>query len=699
MPSSPHRQLIVISNTPKVCFQIAQEMTTTLQTLWLSDRQIAGQTTLSMNKATTVLGQEYQAVVFNSHREIDKEINKEIAFDANAFGAVVGTIVAGGYLLLLTPDFSQWSANSYFIQRFIVLLKQFSPFFANKNQSALPLTVPMALIAQKNHILIDEQQTVFNAMLRVKQGHRRRPLVLTSDRGRGKSTLLGKLAAHLLQQGCCNIIVTAPSRKIANTLLNAAMVVLSELENAHQLLKGLQFLSPDALHQQKLSADLILVDEAASLPLPMLGDFVKQHSRIIFATTEHGYEGCGRGFAIRFHTLLDKLCPQWKQARLTQPFRWHIDDPLEKFSFELLLLNADIAKLNNAFPSIPATRAIPLLDYQLEQVEQCKLLSNETLLREIFGLFVSAHYQTKPSDLVRLLDDPQYQIFTLRYQTHLIATALMVREGGFSELLAEEIYYGNRRPQGHLVPQLLATHAGIKQAPCYDADRIMRIAVHPEIQGRGIGSYLLKYLINYSKHNNKIDYIATSFGATSELLSFWRKAGFQTVQIGMKRDASSGAHSIIMLQSFTRDGQVLQTKASDHFHKALPLLLADPLRDLEAPLVANLFKLFKLITREFALSCAEQDILIGFTEQQRGYENSIAVIYKLTLHCLSQPHPSLNLTPEELQILIAKVLQKHHWKSLVQLTNTDGKKQAMVLLKQAVKKLIQSVRAQETPMK
>jgi tRNA(Met) C34 N-acetyltransferase TmcA len=84
--------------------------------------------------------------------------------------------------------------------------------------------------------------------------------------------------------------------------------------------------------------------------------------------------------------------------------------------------------------------------------------------------------------------------------------------------------------------------------------------------------------------------------------------------------------------------------------------------------------------------------LVGFTEQQRGYENSISVIYKLTLHCLSQPHQSLNLIPEELQILIAKVLQKHHWKSLVQLTNTDGKKQTIVLLKQAVKKLIQSIR-------
>jgi tRNA(Met) cytidine acetyltransferase len=678
MPNTSQRQLIIISDTPEVCFQMAKKMTVNIKTLWLSDDTIDAQTTLSMKKATTVLGQEYQAVVFNSH----PNINKNIAFDANAFGAVVGTIVAGGYLLLLTPELSQWTDNSYFIQRFIALLKRTPTIFYTKDQSPLPLITPTALLPEINETLISEQQTVFNAMLRVRQGHRRRPLLLTSDRGRGKSTLLGKLAAYLLQQGCSNIIVTAPSRKIAETLLNAAMVTVENLDNRYELLKGLQFLAPDELHQQKPNADLILVDEAASLPLPMLGDFVKQHSRIIFATTEHGYEGNGRGFAIRFRSLLDKLCPQWKQAHLEQPFRWLINDPLEKFSFELLLLNAEIADLNDV-----CIHQLAGVAYQIERIEPRQLLANETLLGEIFGLFVNVHYQTKPSDLVRLLDDKQYQIFTLRYQTHLIATALMVREGGFSQPLAEEIYYGNRRPQGHLVPQLLATHAGIKEAPCYYADRIMRIAVHPKVQGCGIGSYLLKYLTRYSKQHNKVDYIATSFGATSELLSFWRKAGFQTVQIGIKRDASSGAHSIVMLQSFTQNGQYLQARAGDHFHTALPLLLADPLRYLEAPLVANLFKLFSQKKR-LDLSRSEQDALVGFTEQQRGYENSIAIIYKLTLYCLSQSHQSLNLTPQELQILIAKVLQKHHWLSLAKLTNIKGKKQSMALLRQAVRKLV-----------
>jgi tRNA(Met) cytidine acetyltransferase len=683
-----HRQLIIISDTFSNTVQSARDFTANTNVLWLSNESIEGQETLALSKATTLLGQAYQIVVFNTHNGDDQSI----AFDANAFGAVTGTIIGGGYLVLLTPALSQWKTKSRFVQRFIYLLQGSFVTFYTKDNPPFLTNKATTLAPYHNPILIDEQHVAFDAMWRVMQGHRRRPLVLSADRGRGKSTILGKFAAHLLQQGKCTLIVTAPSRKIAETLFNAAKIALDSVSNANNLLEGLRFLSPDELQQQKPTADLVLVDEAASIPLPMLSNFVKQHSRLIFATTEHGYEGSGRGFTLRFSTLLDRLCPQWHRVQLKQSFRWQANDPLELFSFNALLLNAEIVDVNNTslLELMTSSSAQLLSNCEIARIEQDDLLANETQLREIFGLFVSAHYQTKPSDLVRLLDDDNYLIFTVRYKTHLVATALLAKEGGFSEALAEDIYHGNRRPQGHLIPQLLATHAGIKQAPCYQCYRIMRVAVHPELQGRGIGSHLLQYLIKYSQQQSDVDYIATSFGATPELVSFWHKAGFKAVQIGMKRDASSGLHSVIMLHPLSIQADKLQATARENFKQALPHLLADPLRDLEASIIAALFtpSLIKNRQKKLRLNEAERYILYGFTEQQRGYENSIAVIHKLTLHSLSKQHLLTILTPEELQIVIAKVLQKQHWQILAKLTKVNGKKQALICLRKAIKKLV-----------
>ncbi|RTZ63286.1 MAG: hypothetical protein DSZ29_07240 [Aquificaceae bacterium] len=671
-PQQQHRQLLVISGKFEDCVAMAKQRLKSLNYLWLSDTDLTEQVTLPMSKASMVLGQEYDVVVFDAFSS-----GQENTFNANAFGIVTGTIIGGGYLILLTPDLRSWADKSHFLQRFTRLLQQSSALFFDHKQPLPALTVP-ARKKVTTPLLFKDQQDAFVMMQSVISGHRRRPLVLTSDRGRGKSTLLGWFAAHLLEQGRTHIIVTAPSRKIAETVFQAAHQSLSQV-GSEEKLAGLHFLSPDELNQQKPQADLILIDEAASIPLPLLERFIKQHSRLIFATTEHGYEGSGRGFALRFKKILDKCSPYWKSATLDTPCRWAKDDPLENFTFDALLLKTELADMSGVVVAKPTS-------YHVAIIKQDDLIADESLLRELFGLLLSAHYQTRPSDLVRLLDDKNYQIFVVRTAKKILATALVAIEGGFSKALADAIYNGKRRPQGHLIPQTLATHAGVKDAPCYLGERIIRIAVHPELQGQGIGSYLLRQIINTAQKNAKVDYIATSFGATPELVSFWHQAGLQTVQIGMKRDASSGTHSVVMLHPLNKKAELLYKRAQTNFAASLPLLLADPLRDLEAPLVAILFvKLFG--KNDFALlelTDTENQALIGFYEQNRGYESSISAIYKLTLYRLSQ---GCYLSPEELQLLIAKVLQKKSWQQLVALTHATGRKQLISILRQTVKKL------------
>ena len=83
----------------------------------------------------------------------------------------------------------------------------------------------------------------------------------------------------------------------------------------------------------------------------MLTDFLTHYSRIVFASTQHGYEGSGRGFAINFKKILDSVAPEWVNCELSTPIRWSENDTLENFVFDALLLKAEPADINNVEPS------------------------------------------------------------------------------------------------------------------------------------------------------------------------------------------------------------------------------------------------------------------------------------------------------------------------------------------------------------
>ena len=153
--------------------------------------------------------------------------------------------------------------------------------------------------------------------MRVVTGHRRRPVVLTSDRGRGKSAAFGIAAAQLIQAGREHILVTGPRMRAAQAVLDHARSLLPR--ERHQ---AIGFRAPDELLRDSPHADVLLVDEAAAIPAPLLEGLLKRYSRIAFATTVHGYEGTGRGFAVRFNRSLDRYSNSWKQLTLAAPIRW-----------------------------------------------------------------------------------------------------------------------------------------------------------------------------------------------------------------------------------------------------------------------------------------------------------------------------------------------------------------------------------------
>lgn len=646
MQFSPNdRHILVLTGKQTDSLRYAKEITSELDSVNIVDPK----------KAQGSLGQEFDAVIF----DMDEQ------FDPNAFGAVSGTIRGGGFLILLRS--LSFNKESLFLTRFNQILENTPQVTFLETNTKKQLLLPQPEIRNFPEIYAsNDQAEVVSAIIKVVKGHRRRPLVITSDRGRGKSAALGIAAAELAKNDVKNIIICAFSKKTVSMVFKHTELGLTDQEKSN-----LTFYSPDELNQQKPKADLVLIDEAAALPVPLLTSLLKHYSRIVFASTQHGYEGHGRGFAINFRKVLDQESPEWRNINLKTPIRWNENDSLEQFTNDALLLNTNLT-------NPPSIEKITNDECIFRKIPKYELIENNDTLKQFFGLLVNAHYQTKPSDLMQLLDDENITICCLEIDHLIVAVSLIISEGNIEPELLPDIFSGKRRLKGHLVAQSLSSNVGIEYAPKLSGERISRIAVHPLLQGQGLGSTLIQNLIDKSK----ADYLSTSFGATDLLINFWQRARFSAIHLGLKRDASSGEHSVMMLYPKNDKGMLLEKKATNMFSNSFPHLLSDPLRSIESEIVLPLLPKSKKLN----IDEEEQKALYSFAYEYRGYENSLYLIWELTYKKLGNSQ----LNKQEKNMLVIKVLQKRSWEELIQQMRDDfsGKKQALSLMRRVIRKLL-----------
>ncbi|MDZ7826321.1 MAG: hypothetical protein U5R48_10240 [Gammaproteobacteria bacterium] len=285
-----------------------------------------------------------------------------------------------------------------------------------------------------------------------------------ADRGRGKSAALGIAAARALTEVPGIILVTGPDPGAADTVLTHGRAQARALGEDPDRIR---FVPVDRVPAADASVRALLVDEAAALPVALLGRWLRDHGRVALATTVHGYEGTGRGFELRLRGLLDRFAPDWRRVELAEPVRFAAGDPLEALQFALLALDAD--------PVPPEPVATP----DAELIPAGTLATDETALRALFGLLVSAHYQTRPSDLVRMLDDPAMRVWHLGPARAPLACALTIDEGGLDPMLAAAMAAGTRQPRGEQGPGVLARRLGLEAGARIRSVRISRITVHP----------------------------------------------------------------------------------------------------------------------------------------------------------------------------------------------------------------------------
>lgn len=640
-----HRQFIAVvgDQTSRIESLLANQ-----KALWITEKTLKNSAALPYSKAITQLGQEWDWIVLDA----------QDAFPANALGVISGTIRGGGGLILLLPEHIEHYQHPVFFRRMVQYFHaQKVPLITSQMPLPAVSNAPTVSISNRSILLSEEQRQVVAAVKRVLNGHRRRPLVLTADRGRGKSTALGAAANALLSKRELTIIVSAPARAMIQPLLNQA--------GQHS---GLRYMAPDQLDQERPSADLVIIDEAGAIPGPLLTRLLQHYSRIVFSTTTHGYEGNGRGFAIRFQHQLNRLTPNWNALKLQQAVRWGSHDPLEQLVNELLLLDAE--------PPVLADTPISFDTLCYQRLNGKDLLNQEPRLRQLFGLLVTAHYQTRPSDLLQLLDNPALSIHTLSTEGCLLAVALLSREGGLGPDITEQIYQGKRRPAGHLVPQILTYQLGLPEAANLTTDRIMRIAVHPDCQQQGLGNYLL----NSIKQQSSADYLSTSFGISAELLYFWGSAAYNLAHLGLKREASSGYHSAIMLCPLTPAGQHLQRHSAVRFTRQFVAQLGDALKHLEPELTLKL-----LMATDPAAAHKDQFLqqdIHRFANAQVGYDLVIASLSVWLPAALSRSAASLS--DQSAKLLILRVLQHHDWVYCCQALGLSGKQQALQVMQHAV---------------
>ena len=697
-----HRQLAVISGPKEWAENQAQSLVSIItpsdkETLWIGDRPDK-EPPVSPKAYRQYLGTEYATVIFNCFSGIS----------ANALMAFSGTIRANGLMIILCPEFNRWphfsdplshSRYSYgfsqvkepsrFIKRLISMIEEddntviITPTsFSGRNRE-----VSSAELSRKLNSTTPEQEQTISSILRLRTGHRKRPLVITADRGRGKSSALGLAARTLIAKHTSKIIITAPNKRNVEQVF-----AFADIEENASIDHALVFVAPDALVEGDYQTDLLYIDEAAAIPSSILKALLDKYSRVVLSSTVHGYEGAGRGFELRFKPYLENEYKGWKNLVLKTPIRWYKDDCLEHFWFRVFIME-DSTSAASSKPLIERSNQIRgtsgnkgfadhFVDYAFIEVTKDLLANSRNILKQVFSLLINAHYQTSPDDLLRLIDAPEQRIFACTLGDDVIGVALICSEGGNAlGEISQGIVNGSRRVNGHLVAQNLALHCADDIFVKMEQWRIVRIAVTNAYRRKHLASALLTF-IEATAMELGITLLTSSFGATPKLLSFWTHNHYLPLKLGFKRDASSDEVSLVIGKPLTDLTASLLKTVQIQFSEELTYHASRYHQSTDTTLLTHL--LTHSHPKELSSHTHQRvkQYLISNTPYM-PFSQALAayVLQKLTyIECPSQ-------IPQESYILVASLIQFKSAKALVSEFKLSGKKELNTNIKNAVAKI------------
>jgi len=330
-----------------------------------------------------------------------------------------------------------------------------------------------------------------------------------------------------------------------------------------------------------------------------------------------------------------------KELDLSHPIRYARGDPVEAWLNNLLCLDCESFDYNNTLGygnksnsnnssaaelkgGAPAPAECELYAVNRDALFSYHRLS-ESFLQKLWGLYTSAHYKNTPNDLQMLSDAPAHNVFVLLGPTaesegdddglpDILAIVQTSIEGKLSQKTIQAQLARGHRSAGDLIPWTMSQQFGDKNFAQLSGARVVRVAVHPAVQGMGYGGRAMELLFRYYNgemvnlsgelmsddegegssddetesesgsdeepasnallHKEalkprkklpplllplsavptpKLDWLGTSFGLTPSLHNFWhRKVGMTMMYLRQTANELTGEHSAIMIRALPR---------------------------------------------------------------------------------------------------------------------------------------------------
>jgi len=407
-------------------------------------------------------------------------------------------------------------------------------------------------------------------------------IAMTAGRGRGKSAAMGLSLAGAISLGYTQVCVTAPAPENLVAVFDFVVRGLKALKYQEHMDYTLKYNSARGRDETKCviavhlhrnhrqviqyvapteadklaSAEIVAIDEAAAIPLPVVKKLMNPDRLTILSSTINGYEGTGRALSLKLIKDLrerksssgkhaataaasaitgprakkgevkvheqrwaaaaaaaidgDIVESSLKEVELTTPIRYATGDPIEAWLNKLLCLDCG----NNINLKLSGGMPAPN-DCELYSVDRDALFSyhklSEAFLQKIMGLYTSAHYKNSPNDLQMLSDAPAHSVYCLLSPSaeqdsdslpDVLAVVQVALEGKISRKAVEAQLARGHRSAGDMIPWTISQQFGDSKFAQLSGARIVRIATHPSLQGMGYGTRAVEML--YRFYNGEI---------------------------------------------------------------------------------------------------------------------------------------------------------------------------------------------------